>query len=392
MSGMASVPHSIRKTNTMRIDLTVGCFLMAITVAACSYAAEPVSGVPASRLARLTKGVNLGAFRYRPDTTLNKELAARLQAMGLRHVRLPVFPDTLIDEAHPEALKPDGLRRLDGTLDLLLEHKLAVIVDMHDPDKRLWNDPAYGDKFVVFWESLARHLSKRDPERVFLEVANEPISDSPQYWNALQGRLLTAMRKGAPRHTLVATPNMQITAGNWDQLKSLETLEPYPDRNVVYTFHFYEPFVFTHQGATWTWDVVRGFKAVPYPSSPEAVAPLLSAVDDAARPHLENYGRERWDAKRVRAAILPFVEWGRRHKVSLTCNEFGVLRTVSPEPDRNAWISDVRRALEAERIPWTMWDDGGGFGVTIWRDGTWHIDGAAVSAIGLKAPRTPATP
>ena len=41
---------------------------------------------------------------------------------------------------------------------------------------------------------------------------------------------------------------------------------------MIYTFHDYEPFPFTHQGATWTDPAVAPLRDVPYPSTPENVA------------------------------------------------------------------------------------------------------------------------
>jgi endoglucanase len=275
------------------ISTVLGIVAVAMTILPAASAAKGGSGVPKSRLSRLTRGVNLGAFRYRSDAPINEDLMAKIQAAGFRHVRLPVAPDLLFDLADPSRLKPDGLRRFDALLDGLLAHKLAVIVDMHDPDTRLWNDAASVDQFARFWEALARHLSGRDPEMVFLETANEPQSDTPERWNTLQGKLLAAMRRGAPRNTLVATPNMLIAPGQWDAQKALQTLTPYDDRNVVYTFHYYNPFVFTHQGATWTWDVVKSLHDVPYPSSPEVVKRLLESATETTRPYLETYDARR---------------------------------------------------------------------------------------------------
>src|ERR1035438_9650559 len=41
----------------------------------------------------------------------------------------------------------------------------------------------------------------------------------------------------------------------------------------------------------------------------------------------------------------------------------GVFREKSDPGSRNAWIRDVRTALESDHIGWAMWDYHGGFGV-----------------------------
>jgi hypothetical protein len=189
------------------------------------------------------------------------------------------------------------------------------------------------------------------------------------------------MREGAPRHTIIAA------GARWSSVDQLLLLEPLADRNVVYNFHFYEPHNFTHQGATWGADYWPYLKGVPYPSTPEAVAPLLPSVtNDAARGALRQYGEERWDAARVERMVAQASEWARRRGVPLTCNEFGVYRAYTPAGARLRWLADVRAALERHRIGWTMWDYAGGFGVAVReRGGRAELDPDTAAALGLKA-------
>jgi hypothetical protein len=338
----------------------------------------------ATRVRSLSPGINLADLYFRPDKA-PAPLIDAVAAAGFRHARLPVSPATLITEDHPEVLRPDGVKRLDAILDLLQKRRIAVSVEMHGPDPRLWTDPAYGEKFASFWEALARHLSARDPKSLFLEVVNEPTCDTPEYWNALQGKILAAMRRGAPRHTLVATGNMQTSAGHWDQVAALRTLSPYADPNVIYTFHYYNAFWFTHQSATWAGDVIKDVLHVPYPSSPEAVAGVLAEQGSPeARDMVRGYGEERWNAAKIRSDLKPFKDWARRHKAVLYCGELGVYKAMSAEPDRLRWYRDVLAALKADGIPWTIWDDGGGFGVFAPREDAWQADVPLLGALGLR--------
>jgi endoglucanase len=71
--------------------------------------------------------------------------------------------------------------------------------------------------------------------------------------------------------------------------------------------------------------------------------------------------------------------------VPLICNEFGAYRDYTDPGSRMNWIRDVRTALEADGIGWTMWDYRGGFGVVSKEDGQpAQVDGAVVEALGLK--------
>lgn len=74
--------------------------------------------------------------------------------------------------------------------------------------------------------------------------------------------------------------------------------------NLIYTFHFYEPKNFTHQGAYWGWPMWISFSGFPYPSSPAAVAPRLAQVADDVKPHLTHYGEARWNRARLATQLI----------------------------------------------------------------------------------------
>jgi hypothetical protein len=164
-------------------------------------------------------------------------------------------------------------------------------------------------------------------------------------------------------------------------------LEPLPDPNVIYVFHFYDPHIFTHQGATWGAYYWRWVKGLHYPSSPENAAQVAIAVPDAVnRLSVIRYGQDHWDAARMEAEINQADDWAKRHKVPLICNEFGVFRNFSDPKDRSTWIKDVREALERHNIGWTMWDYSGSFGVVTKQNGQPTPDENVIRALGLNMP------
>ncbi|MFL6282552.1 MAG: glycoside hydrolase family 5 protein [Pyrinomonadaceae bacterium] len=355
--------------------------------------ARSQSSVPQSRLARMRRGVNLSHWfsqsrdyseaHLREHTTRSDiEL---IKSLGFDHVRFPVEPAPLFDEAHPSELNAEYLRHLDAALDMIFASGLAVVLDLHPSDEfklKLRTDDRAVAALADFWRSLARHVSARDPERLFLEIMNEPMVEDPYRWMGIQARVAAAVREGAPRHTIIAT------APRWSAVDQLLLIEPVADGNVVYNFHFYEPHSFTHQGATWGPDFWPYLKNVPYPSSPEAVAPLLASMsNENARGALKGYGEERWDAARVEREIGEAAEWARTRGVALTCNEFGVYRAYSPPASRLRWIADVRTALERHNIGWAMWDYAGDFGVAVRKDGRAELDPETAAALGLKQNR-----
>ena len=143
-------------------------------------------------------------------------------------------------------------KQLDVAVERFHRAGLLVVVDLHNEDRRDELDPQWQEAFVRFWGLLAGRLSRFDPELTVLEIVNEPVVDRrEEEWNKLNARLAAAIRAGAPRHTI-------ITSGpNWGGIDGLKKLKLLADRNVIYSFHCYDPFAFTHQGATWAGPAVR---------------------------------------------------------------------------------------------------------------------------------------
>jgi endoglucanase len=347
------------------------------------------SEVPASRLGRLRHGINLSHWfaqssdysKAHLESHTTAEDFALIKSLGFDHVRLTLEPAPLFDAEDPGRLKAEYLKYLDHALDLILTQGLAVIVDIHPSNEfkvKLNSSDGQIEAFAKFWRALAQHLSTRDPERVFLEVINEPMVEDGHRWLAMQGKLISAIRSGAPQHTIIASGH------RWSGLAELLFLQPYADRNIIYNFHFYEPFAFTHQGASWGGPNVLFYKNIPYPSSPERVSKVLDTIEDeAARNNLIRYGEDRWNADHIDREIAAAAAWAAKNHVPLTCNEFGTYRNFAPPADRALWIRDMRTALEKYGIGWTMWDYAGGFAVVNKKDGHATPDLEVVKALGL---------
>ena len=354
-----------------------------------SSASAAARGVSDARFAKLAHGINLShwfaqAPRYEHDhfqSYITAEDVRLIKSMGFAHVRFTLNPLILLNEDDPATLHKQNQVYVDAALDMILEQDLAVIVDLHPEDDfklRLRDDDNMVSTFATFWHALAKHLSARDGEQVFLEVLNEPVMRDGERWASIQTQLLAAMREGAPEHTLIAT------AHKWSSLTELLMLEPIADRNVVYNFHCYDPHIFTHQGATWSMEYLPHLEHLPYPSSPQALEPILRNVEDEqARQAACEYGEQRWDAAKIDAWIAQAAAWGAQHNVCLSCNEFGVYRCKSRPEHRNAWLQDVRTSLEQHNIGWTMWDYAGGFSVVTTTGNRREVDEETATSLGL---------
>ena len=366
-----------------------------VALGSSAQSASPVqtmSSVPASRLARLRRGINASGWfaqvydkrgytkEHLQDWTTAQDIAL-MQSMGFDHVRLSVDPQPIMVNHRPDEIPAGYLGYLDAAVKMILDRGLAVVIDLH-PDSefkaRLAKDDSSVQEFADFWRALAQHYSTWDAERVFFEILNEPEMSDRYRWYGVQAKLATAIREGAPRHTMIAA------GARWSDDDELVFLEPLRDPNVIYNFHFYEPHIFTHQGATWGAYFWHWVKGLHYPSSPESAAKTAAGVPDAAdRLAVIRYGQDHWDAARIDAEITQVAEWARQRGVPVVCNEFGVFRDYVDPRDREAWIRDVRTALEKRGMGWAMWDYSGNFGVVTKKDGRTVPDENTLRALGM---------
>ena len=367
--------------------------LLCSSVATAGFAGAlpPPATVAARRAQLLHRGINASMwFAQAPDYSAARlrgyttpEDIALMHAMGFDHVRLSVDGDELVRDALPSGLNAPFVEELDAALNMMLKDGLRVIVDVHPSDdfkRQLRSDDDAITRFIALWSALAGHYAKTDPEQVFFEVLNEPEFEDAQQWNAVQRRAIAAIRQAAPRHTIIAT------AEHYSGLTDLLALEPVADPNVIYTFHDYEPFPFTHQGATWTTAAVRPLRRVPYPSSPENIATSVGQEQSLVDQHwIDTYGLNRWDAARIRAELSFAGKWAALHHVPVYCGEFGVHQPYADPAMRAAWLRDTRTALEEQGIGWAVWDYQGSFAVVTKRDGKAAPIPGIADALGLHA-------
>ena len=170
----------------------------------------------AARFGRLHRGINLSHwFSQAPnyskthlETHTTAQDIALIKAMGFDHVRFPIEPAPLLSETpDPSILNSGYIQYIDNALDMILAAGLAVIVDIHPSDEfklRINREERAIEAFAKFWRAFATHLAKRNPDFVFLEVLNEPMVEDGYRWYGIQGKLIAAIRLGAPNHTIIA--------------------------------------------------------------------------------------------------------------------------------------------------------------------------------------------
>jgi aryl-phospho-beta-D-glucosidase BglC (GH1 family) len=367
-------------------------WLVAATVMlgmACGAQAQAAKDIAFQRAEHLKRGVNLSSFyaqtrdisQARLDAYMSEGDMRALKTAGFDHVRLSINPALLIASPKTGTLRDGPMASLDKTVGQLLDAGLNVVLDIHaeeDWKAALTHGDDGASNLYAFWLNFAAHYAKSAPERVYFEILNEPSMDDLYRWEGIQDRAVAAIRRVAPRHTIIAT------AAAWGHQDGLLAMEPVRDENVIYTFHDYDPMWFTHQGATWSttsWAFTHG---IPYPSTPQNIQPVLGQEpDERVRLELERYGEDQWGPARVQAEVDAIAKWAAERNVPLYCGEFGAFKDHSDPQMRAAWINDTRTALESRQIGWAMWDYDGNFGLATKSSAGIVFDPAILQALGM---------
>jgi endoglucanase len=348
--------------------------------------AGPLLGaeVPFSRGVNLTEWFQVSGLRAIQFTKFTKQDLINIQSLGCDVIRLPINLHAMTNGAPDYTPDPLFLGFLDEVVDWAEELEIHLILDNHSFDPASDTDPNIGEILVPVWTQMAEHFKDRS-EYLYYEVLNEPHGIADEVWNDIQTQVVGAIREVDRTHTIIVGP------AGWNSYHNLRYMPSYAGSNVIYTFHFYDPFLFTHQGASWTNPTMEVLAGVPFPYDADLM-PVCPG--DLAGTWVEGSLNISYPADGTVARVKELIDIAvgfrsRRDAPPLFCGEFGVYIPNSDNADRVYWYSVVREYLEEKGIAWTSWDYTGGFGL-FERDGNdsfeHDLNVPLVEALGLVAP------
>jgi endoglucanase len=132
------------------------------------------------------------------------------------------------------------------------------MIDNHSFDPNVDTSPDIGNILTKVWSQTASHLKDRS-DYILYEILNEPHGITTSAWGTIQNQVISAIREKDTRHMIV------VGGSGYNSYSELANLPHYSDNNLLYTFHFYDPFMFTHQGASWTAPSMEPLSGVPFP-------------------------------------------------------------------------------------------------------------------------------
>jgi hypothetical protein len=263
------------------------------------------------------------------------------------------------------------------------------------------------DSYTALITNMARRLDKHDAKHVALELINEPrvkcAGAEQERWQTMAKTLVDGARKGSRKLTLI------LTGACVSSLEGLIALDPKAigDKNLIYTFHFYDPFTFTHQGATFIPWPDKYLDEVPWPASRRPIEDVLPRIqprvaaaklDENARQqaalgaqaNLQKYYRSGAGAEMIKTRFGQVADWAKANSVPanrIFIGEFGVLRKHEGTAgarceDRMRWLRDIRTAAEGFGFTWAYFNYDGAFAI-VESDQRRVLDQNVLASLGL---------
>jgi endoglucanase len=285
--------------------------------------------------ARLGRSINLGnALEAPSEGAWGLELKAdHLQAIalaGFQAVRVPIRWSAHAAKDAPYTIEPAFFERIDWVVRHAHRNQLAVVLNVHHYDE-LMSDPAtQRERFLKIWEQIATRYQSESDE-VYFELLNEPTNQlHAGAWNELLSATIQVIRQTNPKRPLIVGP------ADWNQAGALEQLQlPLDDAQLIVTFHYYQPFEFTHQGAEW----VNGSSA------------WLGRTWNGSEE----------EKQAIRADLDRAVTWASIHQRPLFLGEFGCY-SKADLASRARWTQFVATEAAQRKMATAYWEFAAGFG------------------------------
>ena len=295
----------------------------------------------------LGRGINLGNALEAPDegdwgVTLEAGYFSTIKEVGFNSVRIPIRWSAHSTEEPPYQIDTGFFSRIDWAINLALSNDLAVIINIHHFQEIMIEPEQNLEKFLALWLQIGNHY-KNYSSNLFFEVLNEPNENlTPELWNEYLLQGINTIRQSNPKRTIV------VGTANWGGLSGLGQLVlPANDENIIVTFHYYEPFHFTHQGAEWV-DGSDEWMGTGWSATNEQKIDVINDFQSAAN-------------------------WAQENNRPLHMGEFGAYNKADHD-SRVLWTTYVTRKAEELGFSWAYWEFCAGFGAYNSDLGQWNTD------------------
>ncbi len=389
---LCTYKHQLHVAESVKLVLSyLFCAILpAILTSATPVVAKSNPTIPAARLTafRRAKSLDNGVSFSWLEQTWNKDVLTGnrftdadfqlLKKLGFKSIRLPIAFEYYENE---HIADEQIFSHIDNIVKQCGLYGIKLIIDYHNGDFNENNFLGETKTIVNLWLKLVKRYKNVSCDNLFFEIYNEPPHMDPQIWKDAAYNIVTAIRKVDANRTLI------VGASNYNSIYELSRFVRLADENIIYTFHFYEPFLFTHQGAEWAGEQ-ESTVGVPFPYNAEKfpiINPKAKNTDGE-----KNYNEYPIDGNEqsVRDKLQIVKNWGNKYDVPLLCGEYGAYNKYADQDSRCRYISAVRQALKQLDIPGMLWDYNGNFSIFNGDPSIQNLPDCMKEAIGYKAGGT----
>lgn len=314
-------------------------------------------------------GINLGGWisqclaytKEHYDSFITEEDIKRIADWKCDHVRLPLDYEIVMN--NDGTFKPEGFVYIDNCISWCKKNNLNVVLDLHktlgymfdtdavsDPDL-FFKDEKLQDIYINLWKELAGRYGKYS-DCVALELLNEIVNpELEDEWNSIATRAINEIRK-------ITKDSWIIVGGvDYNSVSAVPGIKVPLDEKIVFTFHCYEPLVFTHQKAYWVKEMPSDFE-VSYPGpSIEYLREKSSVIPQARHGAIfsECYDNLAMDEHFFETLFKPALDTAKKLNVPLYCGEYGVI-DLAPAEDTANWLKDIHKVFDMYQIGHSLWN------------------------------------
>ncbi|MBL4678281.1 MAG: cellulase family glycosylhydrolase [Mucilaginibacter sp.] len=287
------------------------------------------------------------------ETPLKTSGFELLRKLNIKTIRLPVAFEYFKDTGVPDE---KVFTQIDEVLRQCKKYDFNLIIDFHYGKLTDNNFLTETPKIIALWLNLTKRFIRESHDKVFFELYNEPPPIDPKVWHDAAYNMVTAIRKVDKNRTLI------IGASNFNSIYELSRMQRLADENIIYTFHFYEPFLFTHQGADWV-GAQMATTGIPFPYNAATYPPMNPKV--AGTWGENNYHQYLKDGNEqsIHDKLQIVKKWADKYYVPVICGEYGVYNKYADQDSRCRYIKAMRQNLKVVGIPGILWDYNSNFSI-----------------------------
>ena len=314
-------------------------------------------------------GLNIGGFFSQNknfsdeylDNFFTENDIKKISYWGFNTIRLPVDYYFFEDDSRPFIYNLERIKRIDDFIRIAGKYNLTVILDFHnvpgftfEADRLEFNDiwdkkSQNRKRFLKIWEFLSDRYKDRD--NIIYEILNEPVTQENSWWLELAEESIYVIRKNDKNNFIVVESNL------WGMAKNFRIMKKFKDDKIIYSFHFYEPILVTHQFAPWVpfYDFYK--KKVDYPGKPKNYSDSITQMVEKKNKFFVNFLEDInkfWDKNEILKLIKPVLKFRDEYNVPVLCGEFGCIARADKEI-RIKWLSDVIDIFRENKISYTYW-------------------------------------